>query len=309
MRAISMEIRERVMQAVDEGVLTQKQIGHLFGVTVRWVRKLIQRRRETGSIESSPHAGGPKPVFTPEVDEQLKAFVAQHPDATLQEIKLGCGLSVSLAAICKALKRLRLTRKKKVTHASEQDRPDVQADRRRWKRRVRRIDVMRLIFVDETGVTTQMHRTYGRAPIGERVVDSIPEKHYHSSTLLGAMQHNGSLQALVYDGGTDISAMLSFIERQLVPILKPGDVVVWDNLRTHQSAAVIQAVEKTGARVMPLPAYSPELNPIESLWSKMKTYLRSAAARTKEDLMDALRKALESITDADVEHWFQHSGY
>lgn len=309
MKAHSMEIRECVMRAVDEGELTQGEISHYFGVGPRWVRTLTRRRQETGSIAPLPHGGGPQPKITPEVDEQLKEFFVQHVDATLQEAKIGCGLQVSLSAICRALQRLGLTRKKKTTHATERDCPEVQAKRRHWKRQMRRIDAKRLVFVDETGISTQMQRAYGRAPRGVRVIAAVPETRYHTSTLVGALRLDGSLPALVYDGGTDVSAMLSFIENQLAPVLRHGDIVVWDNLAAHTSLEVIKAIGKTGAKVMSLPTYSPDLNPIEKLWSKMKTILRGAAARTKETLLDALCKALESMTESDIQNWFQNCGY
>lgn len=119
MKAHSMEFREHVMQALDKGEFTQEEIARGFGVNVRWIRKLIVRRRETGSVAPSPHRGGPPPKFTPQVDEQLCEFMARHPDATLREIQEGCCLDVSLTAIGNALRRLGFTRKKKVTHAAE----------------------------------------------------------------------------------------------------------------------------------------------------------------------------------------------
>ena len=309
MKAHSMEFREHVMQAVDKGEFTQEEIARVFGVNVRWIRKLIVRRRETGSVAPLPHRGGPAPKFTPEVDEQLREFIAGHADATLKEIREGCHLDVSLNAISKALRRLGFTRKKKVTHAVERDRPDVQAKRRAWKRKERKLNVKKLIFVDETGVSTQMQRDCGRAPRGVRVSGAVPKNHYHSSTLVGAMRWDGRVTSLVYDGGTDVAALLTFVNTQLAPLLKKGDIVIWDNLQAHKSPMVHEAIQRCGATIQMLPPYSPDLNPIEKLWSKAKTFLRGAAARTKETLLEALKQALDTIHPQDIQHWFEHCGY
>jgi transposase len=309
MKAHSKEFREHVMQAVDKGEFTQEEIARVFGVNVRWIRKLIVRRRETGSLAPSPHRGGPPPRFTPEIDERLREFIAEHADATLKEIREGLPLDVSLNAISKALRRLGFTRKKKVTHATERDRPDVQAKRRTWMRQRRKWNAKKLVFVDETGVSTQLQRTSGRAPRGVRVTGAVPENHYHASTLAGAMRWNGQTTGLVYDGGTDVATLLTFVERQLAPLLKKGDVVIWDNLQAHKSPVVRDAIERCGATIRMLPPYSPDWNPIEKLWSKAKAFLRGAAARTKETLLDALKQALDTIRPQDIQHWFEHCGY
>lgn len=309
MEAHSIETRRNVIRAIEEGDLTQEEIADRFQVSSRWVRGFYRRWRETGQMEPLPHGGGFPPKITAEVDQQLREFIQQHSDATLAEIRTGCHLTVSLSAICQALKRLGLGRKKKVLHASEQDRPDVQHKRRVWKHRTCQIEAKRLVFLDQTGVNTRMHRDYGRAPKGVRVTGAVPDKHYQSSTLMGAMRLDGTVETFVYDGGTDIPTMLTFIESGLAPHLKPDDIVIWDNLRTHLSTPVIQAIEKTGARVWPLPPYSPDMNPIEQLWSKVKTFLKSAAARTKDALIEALESALDTITISDIRNWTINSGY
>lgn len=309
MKAHSLEMRKRVIELANEGKYSQEHIAEILGASSRWIRRVLRRWRETGSAELLPHAGGPPPKVTRQVQEQLREFAAEYPDATLEEFRQGCGLSVSLVAICRALQRLGLRRKKKVTQATEQDRPDVQAKRRTWKRKERKLNVKKLVFVDEAGVSTQMQRSCGRAPQGVRVRGSIPQDHFHSWTLTGGMRWNGRLATLVYDGGTDVAALLAFVNTQLLPQLKRGDIVVWDNLQTHKSPQVIAAIEQAGASVMALPPYSPDFNPIEQLWSKVKTSLRGAAARTKEDLMNALKAALKTITPEDIQHWCQHCGY
>lgn len=309
MRAHSMEIRSSIFRAVQEGKLTQEEIAALFGVSSRFVRRLSERWRETGSLEPMPHGGGPALKMTLEIDRKLTDFLQQHSDATLKEIRVGCGLNVSLPAICNALKRLGLSRKKKVPVAAERQRPDVQAKRLDWEIKTSQIDSKHMIFIDQTAVSTKMQRDYGRAPLGQRVYGVVPQKHYHTSTLMGALGLDGRLETLVYDGGTDVAMMLTFVDNVLAPVLKPGDIVIWDNLKPHHSPSVIEAVERTGATVWALPPYSPDLNPIENLWSKIKTLLRGIAARTTDALLGGLARVMEAITVTDIQGWFANSGY
>ena len=132
MEAHSMEIRKCVIRAIEAGELTEEEIAEQFGVSSRWIRGLYQRWQKTGTMEPLPHGGGFPAKITPAVDQQLREYLTEHPDATLAELRRSCGLSVSLSAICQALQRLGLRRKKKVVFASERERPDVQAKRLTW---------------------------------------------------------------------------------------------------------------------------------------------------------------------------------
>lgn len=307
MKPYSMDLRGKIIGLVQQEELTQEEIAGLLGVSRRCVQMLVRQFRETGDLTPRKPGRGSGDRTIP--SDRLKAYVSEHSDATLLEIKEGCGLSVTLPGIWKALKRLGWSRKKKVLHASERDRPDVQAERRNWRRKSRRFSAKHLVFIDQTGISTQMHRDHGRAPIGQRVTGAIPENHYQSSTLMGALRLNGEFESMVYKGGTDVAAMSTFIESQLAHLLKPGDIVVWDNLSTHHSPTVIQAITRTGAEVCPLPPYSPDMNPIEELWSKVKNLLKGTAARTQDALINGLNQALQQITPLDIQHWFIHCGY
>lgn len=154
-----------------------------------------------------------------------------------------------------------------------------------------------------------MTRLYGRAPRGERVVDYIPDGRWESLTMLSTIRYDGTAIAMVYEGGTDAAAMQTFVTAQLVDALKPGDILVMDNLSSHHNPDVIAAVEATGAEVWFLPRYSPDYNPIEEMWSKVKAYLRKVGARTKEALIRAIANALEAITHQDAVGWFKDAGY
>src|SRR3954463_12335759 len=167
-------------------------------------------------------------------------------------------------------------------------------------------DPDRFIFLDESNAKATMTRRYGRAPRGERVVDHVPAGQYHSTTILGALRHDGTVAAMVYEGGTDVAVMRAFAAGELQAILRPRDIVVMDNLSAHKDAGVIAAIESAGAIACYLPPYSPDFNPIEKMWAKVKEPLRSLKARTAETLLDAIGVALRAVTPTDAEGWFAH---
>ena len=166
------------------------------------------------------------------------------------------------------------SRSKKTLHAAEQDRPDVAAARAELKLEQSRLDAPRLVFIDETAVTTKMVRHRGRSPRGERLVASVPHGHWKTLTLVAALRINGLTAPYVIDGAMDGPSFLAYVEQILAPTLRKGDIVFMDNLRTHKIDGVRHAVEAVGAKVRYLPAYSPDLNPIEMAFSKLKKALR-----------------------------------
>jgi transposase len=305
----SIDLRERVLRAVDAGEGTQEQIAERFRVSARWIRKLLARRAATGSIVPEPNRGGRKALIQGEAAESLRAAVRDAPDATLEELREATGFTGCLMTVWRAIGRLKITRKKKSLRAQEQLDPEVVAQRGRWVERTAGVDPGRFVFLDESHAKTTMTRRYGRAPRGERVVDHVPAGKYHSTTRLGAVRLDGTVAAMVYQGGTDVSVMQTFAETELRRILRPGDIVVMDDLNAHKDPEVIAAVERAGASVWHLPPYSPDFNPIERMWSKVKSILRSLKARTAEALLDAIGVALRAVTSADAHGWFAYCGY
>lgn len=194
-------------------------------------------------------------------------------------------------------------------YAAEQQRPDVQAQRQHWWERLARVDPARLVFIDETGAHTALARLYGRALRGQRVVDRVPQGHWQMNTLVSALRQDGVVAALVFEGATDTAAFETYVEQVLVPALRPGDIVVWDNLAAHKGAAVRRAVAQAGAEVWELPPYSPDYNPIEQLWSKVKAWLRKVGARTRAALWEAMGQALTAVLPEECRHYFVHCGY
>jgi transposase len=154
-----------------------------------------------------------------------------------------------------------------------------------------------------------MTRLYGRAPRGERVIGAVPQNYGANVTMLAALGSQGVEAVMTIDGATDAEVFRVSVEQVLRPTLRPGDIVIMDNLRAHKAAGIGEAIEQTGARRQYLPPYSPDLSPIERCWSKLKPALRTAKARTPEALEHAIAQALATMTAADAQRWFRHCGY
>ena len=185
----------------------------------------------------------------------------------------------------------------------------MKAARADWRAEFAGVDPSRLVFLDESGATTAMTRRYGRAPRGERVDAAVPHGHWKMVTLTAAVRLGGVGACVAFDGATDASCFETYVRDCLVPTLRPGDIVVMDNLACHKSTAVEDLIRSAEAAVRYLPAYSPDLNPIEPLFSKVKEYLRAVAARTVDGLIGAMGGALEAVTPGDIWGWFSHCGY
>ena len=154
-----------------------------------------------------------------------------------------------------------------------------------------------------------MTRLYGRAEIGERVRDSIPTATWHTTTMIAAVSADGARAPFVLEGAIDGAAFRVYVEHVLAPTLKAGDIVVMDNLSSHKDPVARQMIEDAGARVLDLPPYNPDFNPIEKMWSKIKAWLRRAKARSFDDLIQAIADALQAVCFADIKGWFHSCGY
>jgi transposase len=202
---------------------------------------------------------------------------------------------------------------KKTLHACEQGRADVAAARAAWHAEVGggRIDPDRLIFLDESGLDTRLIRAYARAPRGQRAVGCVPGGHWRRLTILGALARDGLVAVMTVAAATTTQVFLAFVERVLAPALRarPDALVALDNLAPHKAAAVRAAFDRAGLAHRYLPPYSPDLNPIEPCWSKLKGFLRAKAARTVEALEATLPEALAAITPQDAAGCFRHCGY
>src|SRR5215470_200677 len=305
MTPYSQDLRQRILETVQRREGSVRQIARRFLVSLSFVVRLLQTYRRTGSIQPQPHRGGNPAALGPEDLQRLRELVRQQPDATLEELRQRLGVACSTMAICRALKKLGLPRKKKVPRAQEQDRPDVQQRRQEFCLELAGVDPHRLVFVDECGANTAMTRTHGRAPVGQRVYSNTPGK-WDAITLTCGLRLSGVTAALAFPGATHTDWFENYVADVLVPELKPGDVVVWDNLTPHQSEEAAEAVAAAGARLVPLPPWSPDLTPIEEMVSKVKGAMRAAAARTTETVYAAFASALHDVAPEDIAGWFRH---
>ncbi len=197
---------------------------------------------------------------------------------------------------------------KKSPIASERD----EEKRGLWRWLAFRFDARRLVFVDECGTHTSMTRLRSRAPKGERAYGRVPRNRGKNQTLMGAITLEGAMDeraAVAIEGATDAEVFEGYVERFLAPTLSEGQVVVMDKLGAHRTEKVRELIEARGAELVFLPSYSPDLNPIEEAFSKVKAILRKAGARTREALVEAMAEALSAVTPEDAMGWFKHCGY
>ena len=199
--------------------------------------------------------------------------------------------------------------KKKTLRATEGDCEKVDEARKEWIKKTRDIDSNRFIFLDETGTNLAMTRRYARAEGQARAHGYAPKNQGENVSLIGSIRLDGEITAMNFTGSLDGDAYCVYAKEILCPSLRAGDIVVMDNLRVHQNKFVRDMIETCGAEVWYLPPYSPKLNPIEECWSKVKTILRTIAARTRDALDDGITYALNAITSSDARGWFEHSGY
>jgi transposase len=303
MRAYSNDLRERIVAAVERGEHSIRQIAQLFSVSLSCIVRLLQHKRRTGSVQPKPHAGVPTRKLDAAADARLLELVRKQPDATLAELRDRLGIPCCLMTIARALQRHQITRKKKTLHAQEQESPRVQRQRKAFKKKLASVDPDHLVFVDESGANTSMTRTHGRAPQGKRVKATAPGA-WQNVTLIAGMRTSGVVAPIALPGAVDREVFQTYVQEALVPELREGDVVVLDNLQPHKNPAVIEAIEAVGARVEPLPVYSPDLTPIEEMFSKTKGYLRKVAARTTDTVITAMGEALDRVTPSDILGWF-----
>jgi transposase len=193
--------------------------------------------------------------------------------------------------------------------AREQGRPDVARHRARWRKYQGLIDPSRLVFIDETWAKTNMTRLRGWAARGRRLVDKVPHGHWKTTTFLAALRSDRIDAPCLFDGPINGERFRAYVEQFLVPTLKPGDVVVLDNLGSHKGKAVRQAVRAVGARLVFLPKYSPDLNPIEQVFAKFKTLLRKADARTYDAVSDAAAAVLAKYSPQECAAYLRNAGY
>jgi transposase len=200
---------------------------------------------------------------------------------------------------------LGLVTKKKTLGATERN----EQERARWREQVTELDAKLLVVLDECGSNIALTPLYARAPKGHRARGSVPRNRGKNTTLLASLSLEGIGASMIIEGAVNATAFEAYLEQILVPSLHPGQIVVMDNLSVHKGARVRQLIEDKGCQVLFLPAYSPDLSPIEETFSKIKAFLRRVGARTREALEEAICQALLTVTTQDAQGWFRHCGY
>ena len=181
--------------------------------------------------------------------------------------------------------------------------------RKQWRDLQKQWDARRLVFIDECGINTKMVRLYGRSPRSERCVDLAPHGHWHTNTFIAALRHDRIDAPILFDGAMNADTFLQYIEQVLAPTLASGDIVICDNLSSHKSIAVKQALQRVGADIKYLPPYSPDMNPIEMAFSKIKAHLRANPSMTIEKIIENIAAALDSFTHNICSNLLRHAKY
>nr|WP_086008307.1 IS630 family transposase [Nitrobacter hamburgensis] len=310
---LSNDLRERVVAYVEAGNSCHGAAAR-FGTSVSFAVNLMRRWRETGRVDPRPRGGfrhgklgqhrdfilatvaAESDITMPELAEKLaKAKGVKADPSNLSKFLIACGLSF-----------------KKTLRASEQDRPELVKARAEWK--AGRQPIMhkqreRLIFIDETGTTTKMVRQRGRSLKGTRLNSKAPFGHWGTQTFVAGLKCDGLVAPWVIDAPMNRIIFETYVDTQLAPALRPGDVVILDNLSSHKSEKAEKAIRARGAWLLFLPPYSPDLNPIEMAFAKLKAHLRAAAARTIDALWKAIGNICALFSPQECSNYFKAAGY
>jgi transposase len=314
MKPYSNDLRGKILQAYRNGDSSLRDIAKRFIVSLSFVWQLWQLYLATGSVDPKPHAGGQSSVMTEERMLILRDLVKEQNDATLKELQERfhekTGLSVSAGTISKAVKKLGLPRKKKTFHATERENdPEIIDKRKAYIQEMPKMDVQRLVIVDEFGVDLGMAREYGRAPPGKRAEGHRPCNPGENVTVIAGLTCHGIIAPFMFPGSINGEIFTLYVDKVFVPALEPGNIVVIDNLSSHKAKGAEQILKDAGATLKFLPPYSPDLSPVEQAISKTKGKLRDIAARTYESLVDAVRQAFGEISSDNARGWFRGCGY
>ena len=283
-----------------------------FGVSESSAIKWVQRFERSGSRAASRMGGYLRPKLEPH-REFLEALRGEKSDITLKalcdRLLAERGVKADTSMMSRFFPPHRRHAQKKMLIARERDRADITRHRARWRSRQKRVDASRLVFIDETWTKTNMTRLYGWAPRGERLIDKVPQGKWKTATFLAALRNDRIEAPCVFDGPINGERFRAYVEQFLIPTLKPNDIVILDNLGSHKGKAVRKAVKAAGARLLFLPKYSPDLNPIEQAFAKIKGFVRKAAPQTLDAISHAIAQALAAIEPAECKNYLAGAGY
>src|SRR5215471_6424611 len=303
----SYDLRVRVIELIEAGS-SRREAAELYGISPSVVVIWAQRWKQTGSISAKPSGGSISPLE--EHAEFLLGLIVEQPDLTL-DASWRCRRpgSSAVGPQCGGSTNDTTSASKKTLYAEEQRRADIVRARRRWMREQGMFDPARLVFIDETCTNTAMVRLRGRARRGERLVDYAPHGAWKTVTFVGALRQRGMTAPFVIEGAMNGPMFLAYVRQCLVPTLKRGETVLMDNLPVHKVAGVAEAIQAAGAMLIYLPKYSPDLNPIELAFSKLKAHLRKAAAHTIPRLLRRIGRVVTDFSAQECRNFFRHAGY
>ena len=300
-RPLSMDLRERAVAAVLEGGLSRHRVAARFGVAPSTVINWVRRARWA--------ATNPKPLPASTMSFSCSGSGTESSPCAASWPNFPSAASRSTIDRCGTLFTPRSSALKKTVIASERDRPDIARRRAQWIEHQSRIKPERLVFIDETWTKTNMAPFKGWAPRGARLVAKVPHGHWKTLTFVAALRHDRIEAPFVLEGPINGECFKTYVEKVLVPTLAAGDLVMMDNLGSHKGKAIRRAIRAAGAKLFFLPKYSPDLNPIEQVFAKLKHLLRKAAARTFEALIAAIGQLLGTYTQQECTNYFANAGY
>lgn len=286
-----------------------KEIAERFSVNTSTVYRLEKQMCETGSVKTRTSERGRKHALTPEDLQNIDRVVQQEPDLTIDEIIDKLGLHVCNETVCKAVIKLGYSYKKKFFMPQSRSVPDVREKRRNWKKHMSEKDINHLAFLDESGVNINMTQHYARAWKNRRAVDKTPLNTPCNTTVLSSIRLNGDCAYTVYPGGTTAERFAEYLKTKLLSTLSEADIIVMNNMRSHHAKAVKQLLDSSKVTYLYLPPYSPDLNPIEKMWSKLKAFLRKEKIRIASELPSAISKGFLTIRPKDCIGWFRSCNY
>ena len=304
--AHSTDLRERIVNAVLHKRYTLHEAADTFDVGTATVSRYLRRYRQSGDLTPRTSPGRPSALHEHQawVEQSLISNDLTH-DQRCDLFLERTGVRISRATMCRWVQRLGSTRKKTI-YASEQN-PEARWRFLAW---IRGIDPHRLVFVDESGFNVAMTLPYAYAPRGQRAVGRVPKNRGENTSLVAAISlDEGVGDAMTLTGAVDGVAFLAYIEQVIAPKLRPGQIVVMDQLGVHRKPEVREAIEARGCELVLLPGYSPDFNPIELAFSKIKAFVKAVGARTRGALDSAIAAALSTVSLGDVLGWFEHAGY
>ncbi|MBV8316051.1 MAG: IS630 family transposase, partial [Planctomycetaceae bacterium] len=302
-RPYSRDLRERVLAVVERDGESCRAAAAQFEVSVSTAIRWVAQYRRTGSV-AAMRMGGRRPKLIVGADKDGLVGRCRSGPFTLRGLVLELaerGLQVDYRTVWSFVHAAGLSFKKTVL-AGEQDRPDIARRRSQWRRYQTRIDPARLVFIDETWTKTNMAPLRGWGPRGERLRAKVPYGHWNTMTFIAALRCNRIEAPWLLDCPINADRFRIYVEKLLGPTLRPGDMVIADNLSSHKRADIRAVIRAAGAKFFLLPKYSPDLNPIEQVFAKLKHLLRKAAARTQTDLIGAVGELLRTFTPAECAH-------